>query len=124
MGGRPLTVVVGVPFRQMFRFPWNAQSKMKWAVAMKRRTTKGALWMPGVGARLCQDHFVTGKYLQNYPHAFVCYKKLHYKKKLHLDRHPQQGPAPRGLLPSLFTYNGEAVLMARKMEFCEMCNVD
>lgn len=41
--------------------------KMKWAVAVKMRTMKGALWMPGVGARLCQDHFVTGKYLQNYP---------------------------------------------------------
>lgn len=57
--------------QKMFRFPWNAQRKMKWAVAVRRTTTKGALWIPGVGARVCQDHFVTGKYLQNYPHVLL-----------------------------------------------------
>lgn len=46
--------------KKMFRFPWNEARKLQWAVAMKRGLVDGAVWMPGVGARLCQDHFVTG----------------------------------------------------------------
>ncbi|XP_077529055.1 uncharacterized protein LOC144141335 [Haemaphysalis longicornis] len=74
--------------QRMFRFPWHAQRKMKWAVAVKRTTTKGALWMPGVGARLCQVHFVTGA--------------------------PSKDPHHVDYVPSLFTYNEASVMTARK----------
>ncbi|XP_049522598.1 uncharacterized protein LOC125945073 [Dermacentor silvarum] len=46
--------------KKMFRFPWSEEKKMKWVVAVRRATVSGSLWIPSVGARVCQDHFVTG----------------------------------------------------------------
>ncbi|KAH8009061.1 hypothetical protein HPB51_010251 [Rhipicephalus microplus] len=33
---------------------------MRWAVAVKRVTATGSLWVPNVGARVCEYHFIAG----------------------------------------------------------------
>ncbi|XP_064482707.1 uncharacterized protein LOC135395423 isoform X1 [Ornithodoros turicata] len=44
---------------KMFRVPWEKARRMRWAVAINRKKAGGRLWMPGVGARICEMHFVT-----------------------------------------------------------------
>lgn len=46
---------------KMFRIPWNKDRRKMWAIAIRRRTADGELWIPGDSARICSQHFINGR---------------------------------------------------------------
>ena len=48
----------GVKF---YRFPKELSRRKKWILRVNRTEPNGSLWKPSINARLCSDHFVSGK---------------------------------------------------------------
>lgn len=45
-----------------YRFPLNDEKRFHaWRVAVNRKNPKGELWSPGIGARVCSEHFLEGE---------------------------------------------------------------
>ena len=49
----------GVKF---FRYPTNPTMKERWIKQVNRKKPNGSPWSPGPNARLCSEHFVSGKW--------------------------------------------------------------
>ena len=48
----------GVKF---YRYPKESSRRQKWILRVNRTEPNGSLWKPSTNARLCSDHFVSGK---------------------------------------------------------------
>ena len=47
-----------------YRFPKRKEEeerRRKWITFVSRKNSDGSAWKPGKGARVCSEHFITGK---------------------------------------------------------------